>query len=67
LAQSNEIERHVNRVYGILHSSADAKPLFAETPMNLALVSLEKSLCVKISRIMREIHASPQKLFTPNF
>jgi hypothetical protein len=57
LAQSNEIKRHVNRVSIILLSSADAKQLFGKTPMNLAPVSLEKSICVKISRIKREIHA----------
>jgi hypothetical protein len=74
LAHSNEIKRYVNRVSEILYSSADAKRIFGKSPMNLTLILLDKSICVKISRIRREFHASPGKLFTsglqtgsPNF
>jgi hypothetical protein len=67
LAQSNEIEREVNRVYEMPNSSADAKPFFDRNPMNLKLNSPEKAICVKISRIKREIHALLKKLFANRF
>jgi hypothetical protein len=57
------ITRAVNRVSEIPFSSADANRIFDKRPMNLTLLFRAKAKCVKISRAMRESHASAKKLF----
>jgi hypothetical protein len=66
-AKSTGIKRHVNRVSKFLLSSANANWILVKKPMNLPLIYWDKSKCVKISRLKREIHASPQNLFTRAF
>jgi hypothetical protein len=66
-AKSTGIKLHVNRVSKILLSSANANWILVKKPMNLPPIYWDKSKCVKISRLKREIHALPQNLFTRVF
>ncbi|MGA2868605.1 MAG: hypothetical protein ABSF34_05530 [Verrucomicrobiota bacterium] len=66
-AKSTGIKLHVNRVSKILLSSANANWILVKKPMNLTPIYWDKSKCVKISRLKREIHASPKNLFTRAF
>jgi hypothetical protein len=62
-AQSTGIAHSVNRVSEIPFSTADAKWICVEKPMNLPFIFPTKAIGVKISRAMRESHASAEKLF----